>query len=152
MAIPLADDRTWAWLPLVVGLLFPPLALALIQSAEGEMLRTVGGYFTTVSDEPLWVVPGRMLWNLLPFAALFIGAHLLLRTKHPHRVRAASLFGMLGAMAVFVILYSDARSALDAERWTASAIATGMAPLYALPVALVAFGLGVLAASTVGKS
>jgi len=144
----LKRNATWVWMPIVVGLLFPPLALTLIQSSEGEMLRTLGGYFLPVSDEPLWIVPLRMIWNLVPFAAIFLGAYLISRGKKPNRVRAASLFGTLGAMAVFIVFYSDARAALDAERWTASAIATGTAPLYALPVALIMFGLGVLAGSS----
>jgi len=144
----LTNNRRWIWAPLFVGLLFPPVALMLTQTTDGDMLRTLAGYFSTVSDEPFWLVPARVLWNLAPFAAIFLGAQFISHSQRPNRVRAASLFGTLGAIGVFIVFYADARSALDAERWTASAIATGMAPLYAVPVALGAFALGALAGSS----
>jgi hypothetical protein len=144
----LTNNRTWIWAPLVVGVLFPPVALMLTQTTDGDMLRTLAGYFSTVSDEPFWIVPARVFWNLVPFAAIFLGAQFVSQSKRPNRVRAASLFGTLAAVGVFIVFYSDARSALDAERWTASAIATGMAPLYAVSVALGAFALGLFAGSS----
>ena len=142
------DSRAWVWLPLVVGLLFPAFVWMLAHQRDGQMLQALAGYFSTVSGEPFWVVPLRILWNLAPFISIAVAAELVLHTERPARARAASLFATLGAVAVFVVFYADVRSALEQHRWTASAITQGMAPLYALPVSLVAFFFGWIAGSS----
>ncbi|MEO7728971.1 MAG: hypothetical protein ABIS45_17095 [Burkholderiales bacterium] len=124
--MPPDSARKGRWYPLLVlipaGVVIPALAATMSHTGPSQPLREL-------------VLPAA--WNFIPFAALMIVVAVTLRYCSTLTAWLTSIAGMITASILFVIMLGQAESALLAKHWTAAALASGFAALYATTAASV---------------
>ncbi len=112
------------WSPVLVlipaGIVIPLLTAAVAQSVA-----------RAAPAQPLADLLKIMAWNFMPFAVLMIVVVVALRYCSALTAWLTSLAGMIAAGILFAIMHAQAESALLAKHWTAAALASGFAALYA---------------------
>lgn len=131
------------WTPLLllvpIGIAVPLITAALAQwKVRHTPLRdAIAAVCLPAEAQSITDVAMLIAWNFMPYAALMVVLTILIRHASRLSTWLAFMAGTAGTGFVFALTHIEAEELLLEQAWTASALASSLASLYALAVSFI---------------